>query len=73
MLRTGWKGGHVTPEWVLRGNFRLTRANLLKRERLRETSPSHCHTLRPANTTHHRSHSTLAQTSSIPAFDAGET
>jgi len=27
---------HVTPEWVLRGNFRLTRANLLKPEELEE-------------------------------------
>jgi hypothetical protein len=30
----GVEGGHVTPEWVLRGNFRLTRANLLKAEQL---------------------------------------
>jgi len=30
----GW--GHVTPEWVLRGTFRLTCANLLKRGQLRK-------------------------------------
>ena len=32
----GCEGGHVTPEWVLRGNFRLTCANLKKAKRLEE-------------------------------------
>lgn len=35
---SGGGGGHVTPERVLRGNFRLTRANLLKAEQLEEKS-----------------------------------
>ncbi|MGA9990399.1 MAG: hypothetical protein WBP69_21675, partial [Terriglobales bacterium] len=36
--RTGLTLRHVTPEWVLRGNFRLTRANLKKAKRLEEKS-----------------------------------
>jgi hypothetical protein len=38
VLCTGLTLRHVTPEWVLRGNFRLTRANLLKPEQLEEKS-----------------------------------
>jgi hypothetical protein len=37
LLRIGWIGGHVTPEWELRSNRRLLRGNLLKRRLIDKT------------------------------------